>query len=108
MTPAILNRVLRRRRRRFASLVIIAALAAAVSAHHLPSGEHGHMDAAEVVAMCMAAVLPFAVAALAVGGGFQTGRRFTLTLPWVPYRAPTSSPAPRARSSPVATVVLRR
>ncbi len=107
MTPATLNRVLRRRRRRFASLVIVAALAAAVSAHHLPSGEHGHMDVAEVVAACMA-VLPFAAAALAVGGGLPTGRRFALTLPWVPYRAQTISPAPRARSSPVATVVLRR
>ncbi|MEJ7797530.1 MAG: hypothetical protein WKF42_03450 [Solirubrobacteraceae bacterium] len=99
-----INRLLRRRRRHLAAFAVVLALAGAVAVHHTP---FDHMGMGAAMALCLAVLPAVAVAVARVLGALFSGPRSWLALAWAPSRLLVAPPLPRARSSPVATVVLR-
>lgn len=91
----------------------MVGLAGAVVAHHMPMD---HMDMSDmalsgVMVVCMAVLPVVALAAGAAGAavaGLPPRSLLNLLVSWAPARLLPAPPQPRARSSPVATVVLRR
>jgi len=103
MSQIAINRGLRASRRQLGVLAVMLALAGALIAHH-SSIEHAGTG---VMVMCLA-VLPM----LAVGGVARVVERMLRPVPrvWIMAWAaisPLAPPRPRARSSPVRTVVMR-
>ncbi len=109
MSATTLNRLLRRRRQHLAVLVVLVWLAGAVVAHHTATGQMdiGTMAMGGVMVVCLA-VLPAVAAAATAAGAALLPRAPLFFLAWLPARLVPAAPLPRARSSPVATVVLRR
>lgn len=108
MSLVALNRMLRRSRRHLVAFAAICTIAGAVAVHHLSmDGMHPGMgDAAMVV--CLAVLPALAATALQLAAP-STWRapRLSRRVAWAgPLLA--APPVPRARSSPVSTVVLRR
>lgn len=105
MSASAINRLLRRRRRRVAAFAVVLVLGCAVAAHHMPTD---HVGVGAAMVMCLA-VLP-ALALTVVGVVQALLRRVRQVLPMVfaPCWLLAAPPLPTARSSPVATVVLRR
>jgi hypothetical protein len=106
MRASTLNRLLRRRRRHLVALAVVFALSGAVAVHHMATHEGGMSDMGAMV-VCLAVLPAVATAAVAIVGGLLPRPRFALFLAWAPDRLLVAPPLPRARSSPVATVVLR-
>lgn len=102
MSSIAINTMIRRRRRHLTALAVVLALAGAVAAHHLPIG-HIAMSGAMVVCV---AVLPAIAAAARAASSLLARPTLLLSCRWAPMTR-SAPPVPRARSSPVATVVLR-
>ena len=80
------------------------ALGGAVVAHHLPAE---HLGIGGAMVLCLAVLPAIAVAVARIVGGLLPRLRAVLVVPWPPSRLLANPPLPRARASPVATVVLR-
>lgn len=107
MSARTLNRLLRRRRRHVAAVAVVLGLVGVVTVHHIPMPDEG-MGAMGMGAMVVClGVLPAIAAALSVVGGLLPPPGLVAVLPWASNRILASPPHPRARSSPVGTVVLR-
>jgi hypothetical protein len=104
MSAGAINRLLRRRRGHLAAFAVTLALGGAVAAHHMPF-EHTGMGGAMVLCLAVLPVLALA-ASRAVEALLPRARR-PLAMVYAPCRLRATAPLPRARSSPVATVVLR-
>lgn len=105
MRATAINRLLRRNRRQLAAVAVVLALGGAVVAHHLPMHDMGMGGA---IVICLA-VLPAVAAGAARMLGVLLPRPWRILVgSWAPSRLLAAPPLPRARSSPVATVVLRR
>lgn len=109
MSLVALNQMLRRRRRHLLALAAVFAIAGAVAVHHM-SMDDMHMgmdDAAMVVCLAVLPAVAITAAARLVGPPAGTAPRLAPAAAWAgPLLA--APPVPRARSSPVGTVVLRR
>jgi hypothetical protein len=105
MSVSALSRLLRRRRHHLAVLAVVLAVGGTVAVHHAALADMG-MGGAMVV--CLAVLPAVAVAAAHVVRALLRRPLSVSLLPWPPHRGEVSPPHPRARSSPVATVVLRR
>jgi len=101
-----INRVVRRRRCHLAAVMAMLALGGAVVAHHLPA-EHLGIGGAMVLCLAVLPAIAVAVAVARIVGGLLPRLRAVLVVPWPPSRLLANPPLPRARASPVATVVLR-
>ena len=97
-----LNRLLRGRRRHLAGLAVMLCLGGAVAVHHISIDDMA-MDGAMVA--CLAVLPVVGVAAVSVLRRRLPGLR--RLLPPASAQRAIVPPVPRARSSPVATVVLR-
>jgi hypothetical protein len=104
MSISALDRLLRRRRHHLAVLAVILVAGAAIAVHHTPMVEMG-MGGAMVV--CLAVLPALAVAAVRATAALMP-RACVLAFVSPPYVGGLEPPQPRARSSPVSTVVLRR
>lgn len=104
MSACVINRLLKRRRRHLAALAVVLALGAAVAAHHMPF-EHVGMGGAMVLCLAVLPVAAFAV--MRVVEALLPRARHLLLMVHAPCRLVAAAPLPRARSSPVATVVMR-
>lgn len=88
-------------------LAVLLALSGVVALHHAAMSDVGVGDLGMCAMVVCLAVLPAAQAA-AAPGGLPPLPSHVLSLPAAPGRLLAAPPLPRARSSPVATVVLRR
>lgn len=107
MSVDALNRLFRGRRRHLAVMAVMVCLGATVAVHHVSPGDMGMGDVAMHSAMVIClGVIPMVALAIATGLPHRIPqlRMGRLELPLQQAFMP---PAPRARSSPVATVVLR-
>jgi hypothetical protein len=104
VSASAINRLLRRRRRRLAAFAVVLALGAAVAAHHMPV-EHIGLGA---MVICLAVLPVLAPAVAHVVEALLPRVRQLRPIAYAPCRLLAATPLPRARSSPVATVVLRR
>lgn len=101
-----LNGLFRGRRRHLAVVVVMVCLGATVAVHHFSPGDMGMADMAAHSAMvvCLGVVPLVALTIATLPLRLPRLRRVRLRI--APQRV-VMAPAPRARSSPVATVVLR-
>lgn len=104
MSASAFNRLLRRRRRHLAALAVVLALSAAVAAHHMPVD---HMGMGGAMVLCLAVLPALALTVARVVAALLPRARPLLPIAYAPCRSLAAAPLPRARSSPVATVVLR-
>jgi hypothetical protein len=105
------NRLLRRRCHRLALLALVVGMAGAFALHHLrPEGgmDMGDMAMDGAMVVCLAVVPAVAVAAAVAIGVLLARRALVALIDWPARRSVVTPPLPRARSNPVATVVLRR
>lgn len=107
MSAVALNRLFRGRRRHLAVMAVIACLGATVAVHHLSPDDMGMagMAAHSTMVVCLG-VIPLVALAIATGLPLRLPRLLVGRLR-IPRHSVVMAPAPRARSSPVATVVLR-
>lgn len=110
MSAIALNNIARSSRQRLAAVALMLVLATTVAVHHLSVDDMGmHAMATHSAMVVCLGVLPIVGAAFAVVLGVVTSRprapRARYTFPAAHTLPP---PPPRARSSPVFTVVLRR
>lgn len=107
MSAAALNRLFRRRRRRLAVTAVVFCLGVIVAVHHLSPDDMAMPDMATHSAMvaCLG-VIPLVALAIATALPHRVPKLRRTRLPLPPQQA-SMPPAPRARSSPVTTVVLR-
>jgi hypothetical protein len=103
VSASAINRLLRRRRRNLAVVAAVLALGAAVAAHHMPI-DHIGMGA---MVLCLAVLPALALTVARAVEAFVPRARRLLAMTRAPCRSLVGEPLPRARSSPVATVVLR-
>jgi len=102
MSASAIDSLLRRRRCRVAAFAVVMALGAAVATHHMPVDNIG-ADAAMVICLAVLPALALAVAHVV----HLAPRTELLLIACEPCRLLAAPPLPRARSSPVATVILR-
>jgi len=107
MSADALNRLFRGRRRHLAVVAVMVCLGATVAVHHFSPGDMGMADTAahNTMVVCLGVILLVALA-IATGLPLRLPRLRRVRLRVAAQRV-VMAPTPRARSSPVATVVLR-
>ena len=104
MTAIALNRALRGSRRRIACLAAVLCLGGVVVVHHTPMD---HMGMGKAMVMCLALLPAVALAVAGVLCGGWTRPRVRIAVQWPRVVQLAAPPLPRARSSPVRSMVLR-